>query len=73
MTRLVSNIYEKGPAAPEASSREVRREAARRARAALWHRMGLAVIDPEDVHDELERQLVIGLANKAYGRRGTRR
>ena len=72
MTRLISAVYSKGPAVPEASSREVRGEATRRARAALWHRMGLAVIDPEDVHDEIERQLVIGLANKAYGRRGTR-
>ena len=72
MTRLVSNIYEKGPAVPEASSWEVRGEAARRARAALWHRLGLAVIDPEDVHDELERQLVIGLAKWVFGllRRG---
>ena len=70
MTRLVSAIYSRGPAAAEASAPEVRREAARRARAALWFELGLAVLDPEDIHCDVERQIVINLAEKAYGRRG---
>lgn len=39
----------------------------RAARTALWHRRGVAVIDPEDILDEWLRQAVINYANGAYG------
>lgn len=34
-----------------------------------WHKLGLLVIDPEDINDEWERQLLINRADKEYGRR----
>lgn len=35
-----------------------------------WKDLGLLIIDPEDVHDEIERQFLIGIAERRYGRRG---
>ena len=37
-----------------------------------WHGLGLVVLDPEDIHDELERQMVLNIAHRLYGRRGRR-
>lgn len=70
MTRLVSNVYHMayGPAPTVAEERDRNIEA----RKTAWQRHGLAVIDPEDIHDDWLRQAIINEADKAYGRRGRR-
>lgn len=35
-----------------------------------WKERGVFAVDPEDVHDEIERQFLIGIAERRYGRRG---
>ena len=67
MTRLVSAIYAQGPAAVPTG--QVAEDRNRAARAALWHKTGLVVIDPEDIPDEWQRQAVLNFANKTYGHR----
>ncbi|GAA6162586.1 hypothetical protein NBRC116590_02900 [Pelagimonas sp. KU-00592-HH] len=66
----ISRIYHQAngdaPQGGEARRRNLK------ARRELWHRLGVAVIDPEDIHDDWERQQVTNQANKLYGqRRGT--
>lgn len=34
-----------------------------------WHTHNIAAIRPEDVLDDLDRQLVINVANRLYGKR----
>lgn len=38
-----------------------------------WRKRGLLVIDPEDVNNDYERQVLINVANQRYGRRGGRK
>lgn len=68
--RLVSAVYGQGPAMEPCGL--VAEERNRRARAALWHKRGIVVLDPEDIADEWFRQAVLNYANDAYGRRGRR-
>ena len=66
MARLVSGIYEKGPSAyaDERRKQEVA-EGSRRA----WQERGIAMIAVDDLLDDLERQMVINIANRLYGKR----
>lgn len=69
MTRpRISSIYHKAnaPAPTGAEAKQRNRDAY----AEAWHRHGLAVIDPDQVMDDYERQTVINIANKLYGQRG---
>ncbi|MDF1625648.1 MAG: hypothetical protein P1U84_05125 [Parvibaculaceae bacterium] len=34
-----------------------------------WHQLGLAVLDPSDVLNGLDRQHLINIANQLYGKR----
>lgn len=67
MTRLISGIYSHGHADPpsEAEAKERKRDACKEA----WHKHGLAVIDPNDINDDWDRQHIINQANKLYGSR----
>lgn len=66
MSRLVSSIYSKGPSAyaDERRARDVA-EASKRA----WHERGIAMIAVDDLLDDWERQTVINIAARLYGRR----
>ena len=68
MTRLVSRIYAMADAPPPTGQEADRRNAA--ARAEVWHRLGLIVIDPAEVDDDFQRLLITRFAEENYGRRG---
>lgn len=68
--RLCSTVYACGPSDPPTG--QVAEDRNRRARAALWHREGLVVMDPAEVADEWLRQAAINYAQDRYGRRGGR-
>lgn len=38
-------------------------------RAAAWHKQGILVVDPAVIHDEWERQSLINIGNRLFGRR----
>lgn len=58
----ISSIYRQGqPSERQDQSAEVK--------TALWHKLGLAVVDPEDIDDPWIRQAIINHANHHYGRR----
>lgn len=40
-----------------------------RLRRDLWRREGVAAVRPEDVNDPWERQILVNLASRLYGRR----
>lgn len=67
MTRLTSNIYNQANADPPTGAEAERRN--RNACVEAWHRHGLAVIDPQEVTDDWERQTVINIATRLYGQR----
>lgn len=69
MTRLVSAIYSRGPAViPDAEAQADRTHAAR---AALWHKLGLIVVDPAHLANEWLERALIEHAETEYGpRRG---
>jgi hypothetical protein len=68
MTSLVNpRIYAQGPSDPPTG--KVARDRNRAARTALWHRMGVVAIDPEDLASEWEQQFLRNLAERLYGRR----
>jgi hypothetical protein len=68
MTRLVSPIYAMGeqPRPTPSEAQERRRQAC----ADLWRQCGLVVLDPADIPNDFERQLITNMANARYGRRG---
>lgn len=66
----ISGIYHMKNDDPPTGVEEERRN--KEARAELWKTRGVAVIDPEDINDDWERQVVINNADKLYGRRGKR-
>lgn len=68
MARLTSSIYHRAsaPAPTGAEAKQRNRDAC----AEAWHKHGLAVIDPQDVTDDWERQAIINAASKLYGRKG---
>lgn len=68
MTRLVSRIYAMADTPPPTGQEAERRNAA--ARAEVWHRLGLIVIDPAEVDDDFQRLLITRFAEENYGRRG---
>ncbi len=68
--RLVSSIYHQANPQPPMGEEAQRRN--RLAREAVWHGLGLAVLDPEDIADEWLRQAVINETQRLYGRRGRR-
>jgi hypothetical protein len=63
----ISGIYHRAngdaPQGAEASRRNF--EAMKK----LWHERGVAVIDPEQINDDWEKQQVINQAEKLYGKR----
>ena len=63
----ISNVYNMANGEPPKGDEAERRN--QEARAALWHKLGVAVIDPEDVNHEWERQSIIATADRLYGRR----
>lgn len=67
MSRGVSSIYNRahGPAPTGAEAKQRNHDAC----AEAWHRHGLAVIDPAEVNDDFERQVVINIATRQYGKR----
>lgn len=63
----ISSIYHKANApAPVGKDAQDRNQ---RARKELWHKLGVAVIDPNDIHNDLDRQNVISIATNIYGKR----
>jgi hypothetical protein len=38
-------------------------------RRAAWHQQGIAVLDPDQIHDAWSRQAVVNEANRLFGRR----
>lgn len=68
MNRLVSRVYHLAIADPPAGQEAERRN--RAARAEAWHRLGLAIIDPADIHDDWLRQAITNEAERLYGKRG---
>lgn len=36
---------------------------------AVWRRTGKALLDPAEIADEWERQVVVNVANRLYGKR----
>ena len=68
MTRLVSRVYDMANGEPPCGVEADRRN--QEARAEAWRKLGVAVIDPEDINDDWLRQALINHADKQYGRRG---
>lgn len=63
----ISSIYHRANGdAPQGAEADRRNQEARKA---LWHSLGVVVIDPEDINNDWERQQVINQANKLYGHR----
>lgn len=63
----ISRIYHQAHGdAPEGAEAKRRNMAQRRE---LWHRLGVAVIDPEDINNDWERQQIINQAESLYGKR----
>ena len=71
MSRGVSNIYNQGPSEAPQGSEVTRRNMQERRR--LWHQLGVAVIDPNDINNDWERQQVINQAEALYGKRKVQR
>ena len=63
----ISSVYRMGPQCEreDVSHRVNIGELRRR----LWHELGLALLDPEDMRDDFERQAIINEANRQFGRR----
>ena len=66
----VSRIYHKGPSDAPQGAEAKRRNLMERKR--LWHQLGVAVIDPNDINNDWERQQVINQAEELYGKRRKR-
>lgn len=66
MARLVSGIYERGP--NEYADERRRAEVAKGSRRA-WQERGIAMIAVDDLLDDWERQTVINIASRLYGKR----
>jgi hypothetical protein len=68
MTRLTSRIYDdaNAPAPTGAEAKQRNHDAC----AAMWHRHGLAVIDPAEITDDWTRQAIENEAIRLYGKRG---
>ena len=66
MTRI-SGIYRMANADPPTG--QVAKDRNQAARAALWHKMGIAALDPEDIRNEWLRQAITNEANALYGPR----
>ena len=63
----ISSIYHMANAdAPQGSEAKRRNTKAMRE---LWQRMGVAVIDPNDINNDLDRQHLKNMAEKLYGKR----
>lgn len=67
MTRLTSSIYHRAHADPPTGAEAKARN--HDACAAMWHRHGLAVIDPAEITDDWTRQAIISEAIRIYGQR----
>lgn len=65
MTRI-SSIYGQGHSDRDAEQEQADAFELRRRG---WHRHNIAAIRPEDVLDDLDRQLVINVADRLYGKR----
>ena len=66
VTRLVSNIYNKGPSEYEAERRQrLIREQSEKA----WRERGIAVIPVDELVSDWDQQAVTNIANRLYGRR----
>lgn len=66
MAREISSIYERGPS--EYAEERRRQEVAEGSRRA-WQERGIAMIEVDALLDDWERQMVINLANRLYGKR----
>ena len=63
----ISRIYHQANSpAPTGADADRRNHEARKR---LWLDLGVAVIDPGDIHNDWERQQVINQAEKLYGKR----
>ncbi len=71
MTRLVSNIYHLAHSPSPVGVEAERRNMA--VRAEVWHKLGVAVLDPEDIADDWLRRAIISEAERRFGRRGRAR
>ena len=66
MTRLVSGIYERGPSE---YADERRRQAVEEGSRRAWQERGIVMIEVDALLDDWERQMVINIANRLYGKR----
>lgn len=68
MSRGVSSIYHRahGPTPTGAEAKQRNHDAC----ADMWHKHGLAVINPAEVTDDWTRQAIINEADRQYGKRG---
>jgi hypothetical protein len=66
VTRLISNIYSRGPSQYEAERRKrLILEQSEKA----WRERGIAVIPVDELLNEWDQQAVTNIANRLYGRR----
>ena len=63
----ISGIYHRANGDAPQGAEAVRRN--QEARSALWHRLGVLVVDPEDMPNDWDRQQLINTGNKLYGHR----
>jgi hypothetical protein len=66
MVREISSIYERGPSE---YSEERRRQAVEEGSRRAWRERGIAMIEVDSLLDDWERQMVINIANRLYGKR----
>lgn len=66
MSGLISSVYSRGPRtrSPQQETDDVQK-----ARAAAWHKLGLVILDPNEIHDDWVTQAVINEAESLYGKR----
>lgn len=69
MTRI-SSIYRQGP--QDDPTGQIAERRLQEYRASVWHEHGVAVLDPEQIPNDFDRQHVINMAEKAYGKRKSR-
>lgn len=66
MTRISSIYHRANGPAPVGKDAQDRNHQNRKE---LWHKHGVAVIDPNEIHNDLDQQHVISIATTLYGKR----
>lgn len=63
----ISSIYSQANAPAPTGAEAKSRNAA--AMADAWHRLGMLVVNPDDINDDWSRQHLTNVAEKLYGKR----